>query len=241
MVFAATYTDIGGRKVNEDRLEILKEGERVCAVVADGLGGHGCGDMASSKVIEVLKQTFDATKTDEISGITINEWIHRMNYEICRLQTQECQMKTTIALLFIEGKQCMWAHVGDTRIYHFLDGKILEVTNDHSLLQMKVQLGEIKQEEVRIHQDQNKLLRALGSDDLMVDISPFQDISQGEHVFLLCSDGFWEYVLENEMEETLQAVQNPVEWLKVMRERLESRVNGKHDNNTAVAVWINQE
>jgi serine/threonine protein phosphatase PrpC len=74
--------------------------------------------------------------------------------------------------------------------------------------------------------------------DVKIDISDYEDVSSGNHAFLLCTDGFWEYVEENDMEETLKDSKNPVEWMKKMTGLLQQRVDGKNDNNTAVAVWI---
>jgi len=81
-------------------------------------------------------------------------------------------------------------------------------------------------------------LRALGQKDaLKVDCKETQ-LEKGRHAFLLCTDGFWEYVLENEMEEDLGKAANPDEWLSLMRKRLGERIPEDNDNNTAAAVWL---
>jgi serine/threonine protein phosphatase PrpC len=113
------------------------------------------------------------------------------------------------------------------------------MTIDHSVPQQAVLAGEITQAEIRHHKDRNKLIRALGQKgDVKADISEFEDVSEGNHAFLLCTDGFWEYVEENDMMQTLAESPNPVIWINKMTELLQQRVNGKNDNNTAVAVWI---
>lgn len=132
--------------------------------------------------------------------------------------------------------------MGDTRIYHFLDNELKVMTLDHSVPQKAVLSGEITQADIRHHKDRNKLLRAMGyQEEVEADVSAPIDITQGNHSFLLCTDGFWEYVEEGEMADTLAISVNPVEWLNRMTAILQSRVTGKNDNNTAVAVWIKND
>lgn len=237
MVFMSKYTDQGGRRENEDSLGVFVKGNTICAAVADGLGSYGGGRTASDRAIELVEEYY--READEISPDVIFESISKVNRQVYSMQTDECRMMTTLAALYLDGTGCIWAHVGDTRIYHFIDNKLDNITRDHSVPQQAVEAGLIKQEDIRHHKDRNKLLRALGQKaDVNVDISDYQDVTSGNHAFLLCTDGFWEYVEESEMEETLKDSQNPVEWMKKMRELLQQRVDGKNDNNTAVAVWI---
>jgi serine/threonine protein phosphatase PrpC len=237
MVFMSKYTDQGGRRDNEDSLGVFVKGKTVCAAVADGLGRYGGGRSASEKAIELVQKKY--MEAQDISPDMIEACISTINSEILGMQTSECRMMTTLAVLYLVGPQCIWAHVGDTRIYHFIDNKLDKVTLDHSVPQQAVEAGEITQADIRHHKDRNKLLRALGQkDDVKVDISDFEDVSSGNHAFLLCTDGLWEYIEESDMEETLKDSKNPVEWMKKMRELLQQRVDGKNDNNTAVAVWI---
>jgi serine/threonine protein phosphatase PrpC len=237
MVLMSKYTDQGGRRENEDSLGVFTKGITVCAAVADGLGSYGGGKTASSKAVEVVEKYY--MNAQDISPDMIKACVSNINSEIFAMQTSQCRMMTTLAVLYIIGPQCIWAHVGDTRIYHFIDNRIDKITLDHSVPQQAVMAGEITQADIRHHKDRNKLLRALGQkNEVKVDISDFEDISSGDHAFLLCTDGFWEYVEESDMEETLKESKNPVEWMKKMTGLLQQRVDGKNDNNTAVAVWI---
>lgn len=132
----------------------------------------------------------------------------------------------------------MWAHIGDSRLYHFLDGELIEQTFDHSVSQMAVLRGEISQEEIRGHVDRNRLLRAIGREDtIKIDCSDIVDMEGEDHAFLLCTDGFWEYVTEDEMEKDLRKSRSPGEWLDRMLKRLDKRTRKKNnDNNSAVAI-----
>lgn len=240
MILTAKYSDIGGREVNEDSMGIYVRNGCICATVADGVGGHGGGDKASSLTVNMLERFF--SESTDVFPANLYDWVQKINQSVYGMQTDTCKMKTTFTALFTNGIGCMWAHIGDTRIYHFINGVMNGVTRDHSVSQMAVFAGEITEDEIRHHADRNKLTRALGSEnEVKLDISDVIDVTSGWHAFLLCSDGFWEYVLENEMEELLHKSQNPIEWLEGMRKYIQERAPKNNDNNTAVAVWIKNE
>ena len=119
-----------------------------------------------------------------------------------------------------------------------MEGNLLWQTKDHSSSQIAVLLGQIVPEQIRFHEDRSRIYRALGQDeDTQVDAGE-EALSPGKHQFLLCSDGFWEYILEGEMEGQLKASATPQEWLDRMCSLLRERVPDNHDNNSAAAVWV---
>lgn len=232
----AAYTEKGGRQYNEDCQGIWKKGKLVCAAVADGLGGHGGGAQASLAAMECIKTHFQ--KITSLEEINLQNWFREANDAVSAIQTEKCKMRTTLAVLCMDETSAVWAHVGDTRLYHFLNGSICKVTFDHSVTQMAVLSGEISREDMRGHVDRNKLLRALGKEEeVRAELSEICDIAEGEHVFLLCTDGFWEYVYEEEMENLLADADSPKAWLEKMHEVLAQRADEDNDNNTAVAIW----
>ena len=147
------------------------------------------------------------------------------------------KMKTTIAIALIKEDRTIVAHVGDTRVYAFNEGKVVFQTKDHSASQMAVAVGEIKPEEIRNHDDRNVLTRVLGaSEEVKVDAVA---ISKNQYdALLICSDGFWEYVLEEEMENTLKNSDSAMNWLYKMRTIQMNRAPDNCDNNTAIVVRI---
>lgn len=228
------YSSIGGRSRNEDMVQVTSYPESAVALVADGLGGHGDGDRASRLAVHVISQ--------EVAGGTpssrlMERAIRRANERIAGEQGHGCDMKTTIAALWLgEGRACA-AHVGDTRIYQFRNRRLLYQSVDHSLSQLAVTLGEISAEEIRHHCDRNHLTRALGmKSDIKIDIDMLS--VQPEDAFLLCSDGFWEHIVEEEMMETLQTAADAEAWLADMRGRVEGRMGANADNSTAIAIII---
>ncbi len=153
-------------------------------------------------------------------------------------QTRQCAMKSTIVALTLRGSRAAWANVGDSRLYRFRDGKLEFQSRDHSVSQIAVMLGEITVDQIRFHEDRARVTRALGQEeDLKIDTGSAV-LEKGSYAFLLCSDGFWEYVLEAEMEADLQASADPQEWIARMRKRLEKRIPNDNDNNTAAAIWM---
>lgn len=153
-------------------------------------------------------------------------------------QTPTCQMKSTVVMLTIANGQAAWAHVGDSRLYRFHEGTLEFQTRDHSASQVAVLLGDITQDQIRFHEDRSRILRALGQEGEVKAEVGGMALQPGKYAFLLCTDGFWEYVLEPEMEEDLRAAANPEDWLARMRQRLAQRVPPDNDNNTAAAVWL---
>ncbi len=235
MIYTASYTDIGGRGENEDTVRISKAREtQTCLLVADGLGGHGGGQMASSTAAETVHAGWNGKADPQ----ELKELVQAAHLKVQSMQTRQCAMKSTITVLALDGKHAAWAHVGDSRIYRFHSGKLEFQTKDHSASQIAVLMGDITQDQIRFHQDRNRIIRALGQDgDLKVDTGELL-LDDKPYAFLLCSDGFWEYVLEAEMEADLQAASDPEDWLRRMRARLQARAPEDNDNNTAAAVWI---
>lgn len=228
------YSSIGGRRKNEDMVQIVSYPESTIALVADGLGGHGDGDIASRLAVHAISQAI----CDGAASRTLMEKAIRMaNEKILIRHADGSDMKTTIAAVWFNEEQACAAHVGDTRIYQFRNGKILYQSIDHSVSQLAVTLGEIGLEDIRNHCDRNRLTRALGSrPDVKITIE-YLDVQPGD-AFLLCSDGFWELVWENEMIEDLKASVNAECWLTAMRKRVEARLEPDSDNHTAATLII---
>lgn len=237
MLDIASYTDVGGRERNEDTVRYAARGEdALCLVLADGLGGHGGGELASAAAAESICRGWDGTADAE----TLKALVREANRRVLAIQTPQCAMKTTVAALTLAGGKAVWAHAGDSRLYYFQDGTLAFQTRDHSAAQLGVLLGDITAEQIRFHEDRSRVLRALGQDDELAVETGERELDVGKHAFLLCSDGFWEYVLEPEMEQDLAEAAGPEDWLERMRRRLKERIPADNDNNTAAAVWVDK-
>lgn len=230
----ADYSDTGGRACNEDSVCVRTEGEgAVCAVLCDGLGGHGGGDRASGTAARIISEGWTPGATPD----QLVRLCQEANAEILAMQTPECRMKTTAVVLSLSQGMVSYAYAGDSRLYQFAEGVLKWQTRDHSASQIAVLLGQIKPEDIRFHEDRSRIFRALGMEDSPGAEGGTLTAYPGRNAFLLCSDGFWEYVKELEMEEMLRASRSPAEWLDRMREILLGRVPADNDNNSAIAVW----
>ena len=242
MISAKSYTDQGGREYNEDAGIYACRNGISYAVIADGLGGHGNGDKASRMAVGTIRKRFqDLPDCWCPSEEDLVEWFDEANQNVMALQDERCQMKTTLAFLCIDEKEkiARLAHVGDSRIYYFEEGRCAFYTFDHSVSRMAVLSGEIGIEDIRFHVDRNKLLKAIGkSEGVKAETKTISLAGQSEQVFLLCTDGFWEYVTEEEMEYTLSQSDSPEKWIKLMREYIAQRAGEHNDNNSAIAVWV---
>lgn len=229
------YSAIGNRPVNEDSVACGQTGpQSAFAVVCDGLGGHGGGQDASQ--IGVAAMTWDRPSLP-----TEQELLARLdgaNREIIARRTNPRQMKTTVVALYLSGNQARWCHVGDSRLYHFYNGRLKDFTNDHSVCQIAVRMGEITRREIPGHPDRSKILKALGSEDLEPEIHPAVTLEKGFHAFLLCTDGLWERLQEDEILLDLHKAASPEQWVTLLRTRAEIRKHTEADNNTAVALYV---
>lgn len=234
-------TNIGSREINEDSVYADYSNGRGLFVVADGLGGHGKGDVASSLAANAFMETF-SSRSAPLSALFPKAFLDAQA-SILTEQTRAgspFQMKTTACALAIDNDKLMWGHIGDTRLYAFSRNKVKARTLDHSVPQMLVLAHDIKEKEIRNHPDRNKLLRVLGiSGDMpKFELSEPQSISQYQ-AFLLCSDGFWELILEKEMCTALKKSSSAAEWMEKMLAIVEQRGTGKDmDNYSAITVWM---
>lgn len=234
----AEYSHIGGRKENEDAYfcEILNENSAY-AVVCDGLGGHGGGSTASRTA---LKHLCKARSCDRLPNRElITQWMREANQEIALLRGDNpIRMKTTAVFLAVNGCTAVWAHVGDSRLYHFYNGELVDYTEDHSVPQMLVMSGELTRDQIPESPDRNRVLRVLGGSSLSPEVEESVLLPPGKHAFLLCTDGFWEYLRDSEIRMDLMKSATPAQWLMYLRGRSEERKKATPDNNTAVALFV---
>lgn len=240
----AVYTDKGNRDVNEDSIDCSKNPDKGlwCFTLCDGLGGHGRGEIASQAVTESVRRQFEQCDDadsffDSVLDIAQTELMDKQQEMNGRFD-----MKTTAVLLLLCGDTYRYAHIGDSRFYHFRRGRYKERTIDHSVPQILALSGDIKEKDIRNHPDRNRLLHVMGVEWSKKEYKTSRINRYDKNdAFLLCSDGFWELITEKEMGQLLKKSSSAQEWLEKMTEIV--RENGKNkemDNNSAIAVIVGE-
>jgi len=196
-------TDVGlKRKINEDAMMVRTE--RGMWAVADGMGGHDAGEVASGKIAEALASLPIVYSLQETVDNALAA-LRRVNYELIALARGGGQPRTigsTVVGLAISGDEfrCFWA--GDSRAYRIRAGRITQLSRDHSLVHDLVLAGMLSEAEARVHPNANVVTRAVGvSEELQVDVVS-GDVREGD-IFLLASDGLTRVVEDDEIAEEL--------------------------------------
>lgn len=236
----AQLSATGGRDNNQDYCGFIElDSSTGCWVLADGLGGHQGGEVASKLLVDTLLTAYQQQPACSLEAL--QSYLAQAQAALHQAQQDTpaiAHMRTTVIVLLQASNQALWAHSGDSRLYHFRNNRVIFQSKDHSVPQMLVTAGEIEPEAMRSHPDRNRLLRCAGeAGELKATyLKTMQTVQVGD-VFLLCSDGFWEYVLESEMESDLAQANTPDDWLQAMQTRLLDKASGDYDNYTALTVW----
>jgi len=226
-------SDVGlVRSVNEDAF--LERGELGLWVVADGLGGHAVGDVASRMIVEALSELNTDARLSEFVDV-VEETLIEVNGRIIDysdVMFDSATMGSTVVSLVIRGSVgvCLWA--GDSRLYRLRDGHLSRLSRDHSHVQELIEMGVLEPEEAENHPRANVITRAIGVDsNLLLDINLFN--AQEDDVFLLCSDGLQNTVDEEVIADILskQDVMQSCDTLVDL-----SLDNGAPDNVTVIVV-----
>lgn len=232
-ISASYYSDIGGRRENEDAVALLESGNTMVGLIADGLGGHKGGKTAAQLAVRTVGGSIMG---QPVSVVTLRTAVEQANTRIWE-ERHTSGMKSTLAAVWFDGQAALAANVGDTRIYQFRGGSILYQSRDHSTAQLALRTGDISPMELRTCKERHRLTRALGAqDEVTVDIAHL-DLAPGD-ALLLCSDGFWEKIQEAEMAHDLSHAATALQWLEAMRSRLADRGVSAGDNHSAIAMLI---
>lgn len=226
-------TDVGRvREINEDAL-LVKPDIGLWAV-ADGMGGHEVGDVASRMIVEALALVEPAAALSDFVDVVEQALVdvNRQIIDYADVMFDSATMGSTLVALVIRGRVgvCLWA--GDSRLYRMRNHQLTQLTRDHSHVQDLLEAGEISEEEAVNHPHGNVITRAVGvEEDGLIDINVFN--TQIGDTFVLCSDGLYNTVDDEQIMQTLsendaeQAAQQLVQ---------ASLANGAPDNVTVIVV-----
>ena len=210
---SAGRTHVGMKRThNEDSLRLFREENLF--VVADGMGGHASGEVASQMSVETLAEFFRSTAEDDeitwpyklekgrqyeenrvVTGIKLS------NRRIFESATRDAKLKgmgTTLVATFFVNDTCYVGHVGDSRVYRYRGNDLIQLTEDHSLLNDYIKMRQLTPEEIEAFPHKNVIVRALGmKETVQVDIA--SEAPEDGDVYLLCSDGLSGMISDNDM------------------------------------------
>jgi len=225
-----------GTYIQPDNPELLRS-KGLLIVVADGMGGHSAGEVASRLAVDVVTRAYYEDGGDARSAL--EKAFHEANREIHKAAENDASkngMGTTCTALVLQNGTAISAHVGDSRLYLIREGSIYLMTEDHSAVMEMVKAGLITLEQARHHPEKNVILRAMGSHP-EVEVTTWQEpfpVKAGDR-FLLCSDGLYDLVEDEEIKRIvmLSAPQTACESLIAL-----AKERGGHDNITVGVVSL---
>jgi len=226
------------RDNNED--SIMLRPDLGLAVLADGMGGHQAGEVASAMAIDLVNQFFE--NASQRSGVLnysdiVSDSIMLANSAIFELSKNKAEcagMGSTVVVTYFDGEKVYFGHVGDSRLYRYRDGELHQVTEDHSLVQELVSRGLLSKEEAIESTNKNLVTRALGIEE-SVQIDTAEETWQPGDIYLLCSDGLNDVLRDEVISDILGTNKDDLE--KAIDSLIETvNSNGGPDNVSVILI-----
>jgi len=233
-------TDCGKvRTNNEDNYYASEESFGLLMIVADGMGGHQAGEIASLQAVKTVTEHIKSNITEKAAPNKILDIlrtaINKANEDVFTSASSDKKlngMGTTIDICIIMGSTAYIAHVGDSRVYRISkSGKITQITRDHSLVQHLIENGTITEEEAKIHPQRNIITRALGTGSFVESDTYISKFEDGDNI-LLCSDGLTSMVADSIISEIIMSENSPEKAVNALIDAANNA--GGNDNITAV-------
>ena len=233
---AKGITHMGRRENNEDFF--LVDNELRLFIVADGMGGHNAGEVASSLAVRAVRDNIVGTFDRDNPAEVIQRAVRKANSIVFSHASARDDLKgmgTTLTAVWVYEKEAYVAHIGDSRAYLARQGELRLMTSDHSLVQEMVKNGGISEKEARQHPQRNVLTRAVGTqEDVHVDINNIA--LQENDVLLLCTDGLTSTVSDRDILGVFSKLQSAEKSCYDLIGMASKR--GAEDNITAVVVYV---
>lgn len=223
------------RPNNEDRL-LYKQynNDTVLLAIADGMGGHAAGEVASEIAINVINDLDPNVETMELH---LAKLMQKASLRVQKRAFEDSSLEgmgTTLSVVLVRNENAYWIHVGDTRIYLFRDGRLFQITEDHTVPQLLVKEGEITKEDARLHPLHHVLLNCVGPDEYEADQGSF--LVAGKDLLMLSTDGLHDALSDADMESILGRNTN-------LKERVNDLISaallaGGKDDITVIAMEL---
>lgn len=222
------------RSINQDSFFVGEVAGGYLAVVADGMGGHSTGEVASQKAVEIISRELATRRSYPPAALAKAVQAANLDiYQYAQAHHQHHGMGTTVTVLFIDDQVGLIGHVGDSRLYLLRNGALRQLTFDHSWVAEQVRQGVLTEDEAKRHRLRNVITNALGAmPKVKLDLSHVS-VAAGD-IFLLCSDGVSMLLSDAEIAALLQAP--PAEAVKALIALANKR--GSPDNVTAIVLTV---
>ena len=242
-LFVAARSDVGMiRAGNEDSFFAEANEKRGLFIVADGMGGHAAGEVASEMAVQIISRELagitEINNGDNAAAVKVAEAVKKANskiYERTITEVDKQGMGTTASVLILTGSRYLIGQVGDSRVYLLRDGKLRQLTKDHSYVQEQVDAGFLTPEQARYHPYSNVITRCVGASDSVEPDTYNGDVKTGD-VYLVASDGLTGMVDDRRLQILLMSRAEPER--KVHALISEANGRGGLDNITAIVVQV---
>jgi len=236
----AYHSLAGGRATNQDRIVCAERDNAVLMVLADGLGGHEGGALAAEILTQTALRAFEAirqpviTKPSAFLALTIMQ-AHKAIFAHGQAQVPPISPRTTCVLCLVQNGYAYWAHVGDSRLYHFRNGRALTRTLDHTVTEQMHIDGLLSEEEMTRHPEKARLLKAVGGPHTPSVSLGEETVLQRNDSLLLCTDGVWEALSADELYSFLK-YSTLDEAVEEMLLAAENRMKQRADNLSGICL-----
>ena len=237
----------GGRGENQDRIAVAASEHAALLIIADGMGGYADGARAAEITRQTVLESFSHTAQPLFDPLGfLHLTLGRAHEEVVKLGAQapiDRRPRATCALCLIQQGGAWWAHIGDSRIYHFRDGQLIGRSRDHSHVEGLLREGLITAEQAQAHPMRNYVECCLGGGAMLPDmaITCRRRLEPGD-ALLVCSDGLWGPLKDEEIAAALCASGSPIgEKLMTLARRAVKRAGPGSDNTSAAALqWLGE-
>jgi len=241
-VTACVADHIGDRADQQDRVAIITSPKRpgtLLALLADGMGGRSGGRMASDQVMSTARNLFDELPAAGATAKDLLAQIADESHAVIRLTAiaSEKEPHSTLVAVLLQRERAVWVHAGDSRMYHYRDGKLVHKTIDHSYGSRVTEDGELVEGGPEKDRFKNVLFSAIGiGHDLRLDYGELDDLRTGD-CFVLASDGLWAYFTEREIGAVVQKLPAR-EAAAALIQQARTRARGRGDNLSIAIIKL---
>jgi PPM family protein phosphatase len=233
---------VGDREDNQDRVTVSAAEQAALLVVIDGMGGHSDGSRAADTALKSVLESFRQTSLpmfDPLGFLHLS--LSRAHDEVAKLgngQSIDTRPRATTALCLVQDGAAFWAHIGDSRVYHLRQGKIVERTRDHSHVELLLREGKITEEELPTHPMRNFVECCLGGDPAIPEMTVSgRHVLQPGDVLLLCTDGIWANLRDSDIAGFFREDNQELRaWLEALGRRAVQASAPFSDNSTAAVL-----